>query len=402
MSATANATPNPSPSNQFPSKRDRRWFFWPAVPLYPYGTRWTLRQEVVKDRIWTFDQVQGILYVIVPVRMTVVRLNEGGLLVYAPIAPTAECLGQLQELIDRYGPIKYIILPTVSAIEHKVPAGPFARKFPTAQVYVAPHQWSFPVNLPLSWLGLPGNRTQLLPPNSANTPFGEEFDYALLGPVDLNVGPFEEAVFFHRQSQTLLVTDTVMSIPESPPAVMDFDPYPLLFHARDRAQDPIDNTPENRLKGWQRIALFSFYFRPGALMDVNWGKVLKDASAASDRSKRAYFGLFPFQWESHWQESFQTLRQGGRLFVAPVLQKLILNRNPQQVLDWADQVAQWDFTQVIPAHFDAPVAASPAEFRQAFEFLQEESSFPQADLALIRQLDDLLQVVTPPPRNGAE
>ena len=372
------------------------------MPLYPYGTRWTLRQEVVKDRIWTFDQVQGILYVIVPVRMTVVRLNEGGLLVYAPIAPTAECLGQLQELIDRYGPIKYIILPTVSAIEHKVPAGPFARKFPTAQVYVAPHQWSFPVNLPLSWLGLPGNRTQLLPPNSANTPFGEEFDYALLGPVDLNVGPFEEAVFFHRQSQTLLVTDTVMSIPESPPAVMDFDPYPLLFHARDRAQDPIDNTPENRLKGWQRIALFSFYFRPGALMDVNWGKVLKDASAASDRSKRAYFGLFPFQWESHWQESFQTLRQGGRLFVAPVLQKLILNRNPQQVLDWADQVAQWDFTQVIPAHFDAPVAASPAEFRQAFEFLQEESSFPQADLALIRQLDDLLQVVTPPPRNGAE
>ncbi len=385
-------------TNAFPSKRDRRWSFWPAVPLYPYGTRWTLRQEIVKDQIWTFDQVQGILYVIVPVRMTVIRLQAGGLLVYAPIAPTPECLSQLQTLIDQHGPIKYIILPTVSAIEHKVPAGPFARKFPNAQVYVAPHQWSFPINLPLSWLGLPSDRTQLLPANRADTPFGDEFDYKILGPVDLNVGPFEEAVFFHKASQTLLVTDSVMSIPAEPPAVMDLDPYPLLFHARDRAQDPILDTPANRIKGWQRITLFSFYFRPSALADVNWGKVLKDISIASDRSKRGYFGLFPFEWKSHWLQSFETLRNGGKLFVAPVLQKLILNRDPKQVLAWADRVAQWNFTQIIPAHFDAPVATTPEEFRQAFEFLEQRSTFPEQDLALISQLDELLQAVTPPPQ----
>ncbi len=368
------------------------------MPLYPYGTRWTLRQEVVKDQIWTFDQVQGILYVIVPVRMTVIRLQAGGLLVYAPIAPTPECLGQLQGLIDQYGPIKYIVLPTVSAIEHKVPAGPFARKFPSAQVHVAPHQWSFPINLPLSWLGLPGDRTQLLPTNSAEAPFGDEFDYEILGPVDLNVGPFEEAVFFHKASQTLLVTDAVMSIPAEPPAVMDLDPYPLLFHARDRAQDPIVDTPANRIKGWQRITLFSFYFRPSALADVNWGQVLRNVGGASDRSKRGYFGLFPFQWKEHWLQSFETLRNGGKLFVAPVLQKLILNRAPKQVLDWADRVARWNFTQIIPAHFDAPVATTPQAFRQAFEFLEQRSSFPPQDLELISQLDELLQVVTPPPK----
>ena len=61
--------------------RDWSWSFWPLVPLYPYGRRRTLRSEVVKDTIWTFDQVQGILYTVVPIRMTVVKLNQG-LLIY--------------------------------------------------------------------------------------------------------------------------------------------------------------------------------------------------------------------------------------------------------------------------------------------------------------------------------
>ncbi|HIK40838.1 DUF4336 domain-containing protein, partial [Thermoleptolyngbya sp. M55_K2018_002] len=142
---------------------DWRWPFWPLVPLYPYGNRRTLRTEIVKDTVWTFDQVQGIFYVVVPIRMTVVRLAAGGLLVYAPIAPTGECVRLLRELEVQHGAVQYIILPTVSGLEHKVFVGPFARQFRTAQVFVAPHQWSFPLNLPLSWLGLPLGRTQPLP-----------------------------------------------------------------------------------------------------------------------------------------------------------------------------------------------------------------------------------------------
>ncbi|MEM9511907.1 MAG: DUF4336 domain-containing protein, partial [Cyanobacteria bacterium P01_E01_bin.48] len=83
------------------------WPWWPIVPIYPYGKRRTLRQEVVSDCIWTFDQLQGIFYVVVPIRMTVVRLDAGGLLVYAPVAPTRECLGLMQDLIDRHGDVKY-------------------------------------------------------------------------------------------------------------------------------------------------------------------------------------------------------------------------------------------------------------------------------------------------------
>jgi hypothetical protein len=133
---------------------DWSWKYWPLVPIYPYRQRKTLRKEILQDTIWTFDQLQGIFYVVIPIRMTVIRLEKGGLLVYAPVAPTPECLRLIGELIDKYGEIKYIILPTSSGLEHKVFVGPFARKFPKAQVFVAPDQWSFPLNLPLklAWI----------------------------------------------------------------------------------------------------------------------------------------------------------------------------------------------------------------------------------------------------------
>ncbi|MEM9154118.1 MAG: DUF4336 domain-containing protein, partial [Cyanobacteria bacterium P01_F01_bin.33] len=203
------------------------WPFWPAVPLYPYGQRRTLRFEIVKDWVWSFEQLQGILHVIVPIRMTVVRLATGGLLVYAPVAPTPECLRWVRELVQEYGDVKYIILPTVSGIEHKIFVGPFARRFPHAEVFVAPHQWSFPLNLPLSWLGLPSRRTQVLPEDSSSTPFFDDFDYAILGPISLGLGPFVEVAFFHKRSRTLLLTDTIVSIPDEPPEIVQLQPYAL-------------------------------------------------------------------------------------------------------------------------------------------------------------------------------
>ena len=55
--------------------QDVSWRFWPIVPIYPYGQRRTIRKEVIKDTIWTFDQLQGIFYVVVPIRMTVIKLK---------------------------------------------------------------------------------------------------------------------------------------------------------------------------------------------------------------------------------------------------------------------------------------------------------------------------------------
>ena len=382
------------------------WNFWPLVPIYPYGRRRTIRQEVVKDNIWTFEQLQGIFYVIVPIRMTVVRLEEGGLLVYAPVAPTLECLKLVNELVAKYGEVKYIILPTISGLEHKVFVAPFARKFPQARVFVAPNQWSFPLNLPLSWLGLSAKRTQILPEDSSQTPFAREFDYAILGPIDLRLGWFEEVAFYHKPSRSLLVTDSIVSIPEEPPAIVQLEPYPLLFHARDSAIEPIEDTPVNRRKGWQRICLFAMYFRSSVLEVPQWGKVFLNAFKASDRSAQAYFGLYPFQWQENWQQCFASLRKDGRLFVAPILQTLILNREPKETLNWVDKVASWNFQRIIPCHMDSPITAQPLQFCQAFSFLQQHStsnfySLPEEDFQVLRDIDRKLHKskIVPPPKD---
>ena len=353
--------------------KDWSWSFWPAVPLYPYGKRRTLLKEVVKNTIWTFDQLHGILYTIVPIRMTVVRLEAGGLLIYAPVAPTAECVRLVNELVAKHGDVKYIILPTSSGLEHKVFVGPFARRFPSAQVFVAPHQWSFPLNLPLSWLGFPRKRTQELSEDSTQAPFGDEFDYAVLD-INLGRGSFGEVALFHKRSRSLLVTDAVLSVPEDPPEVLQLDPYPLLFHARDNALEVIEDNAANRRKGWQRISLFAVYFGPQALEMVGLREAFRDVLKAPDRSRQAYFGFFPFRWKQNWQQSFEALRAEGRPFVAPILQTLIFPQAPRQVLDWADQVASWDFQRIIPCHFDSPIQADPRQFRQAFTFLEQQPS----------------------------
>ncbi|KAB8317012.1 DUF4336 domain-containing protein [Tolypothrix campylonemoides VB511288] len=384
--------------------RDWSWPFWPAVPVYPYGRRRTLRTEVVKDTIWTFDQLQGILYTIVPIRMTVVKLSAGGLLVYAPVAPTTECVRLVNELVAKHGDVKYIILPTSSGLEHKVFVGPFARRFPQAQVFVAPHQWSFPFNLPLSWLGFPQKRTQVLPEDSRQAPFANEFDYAVLD-INLGRGSFAEVAVLHKRSRTLLVTDSVVCVPEEPPAIVQLDPYPLLFHARDNALEVIEDNQANRRKGWQRICLFAIYFRPSALEMSKLAQVFRDAFKAPDKSPKAYFGLFPFEWKENWKQSFDTLRGRGRPFVAPILQTLILPQAPTQVLNWADKVATWDFGQIISCHFDSPIPTSPHEFRQAFAFLEknhlesESQRLLEEDLRFIRELEaNLIRrgIATPP------
>lgn len=94
-------------------------------------------------KVWTFDQLQGILYVIVPVRMTVIKLEKsegGGLFVYAPVAPTAECLAMMRGLEAEHGPVRHIVLGTLG-LEHKVFAGPFAQRFSQARVWFTPGQY---------------------------------------------------------------------------------------------------------------------------------------------------------------------------------------------------------------------------------------------------------------------
>lgn len=246
---------------------------WGILPVGTYKQKKTIRQTIVPDQIWTLDQKFGILNVQVPQRTVIVRLKEGGLFVYNPVAATRECLELVNELVEKYGPVKHIVLGSV-ALEHKVYTGVFSQKFPRAQVWLQPGQYSFPKNLPVSFLGFPLGRTRNIPKTMDEAPheWKDNFEFKTLGPFISKDGAFGETVFYHPITKTLICTDTVVEVSEEIPEIYEYDHAPLLYHARDTVTDVVQDTPETLKKGWRRVQLFGLYFTPSAI-DIKDGYV---------------------------------------------------------------------------------------------------------------------------------
>ncbi|KAK9798186.1 hypothetical protein WJX73_000651 [Symbiochloris irregularis] len=348
--------------------------FYPNVtgfpfPLGPLFSRKTLRYEVVPASIWIFEQEQSLALsgVSTTVRMTVVRLQStGGLFVYSPIAPTKECINLVKEL---GGEVEYIILSTF-AYEHKIYVPPFNRAFPDAQVWVAPGQWSAPIPLPLPLLGIfPTGR---LEGDDSAVPFGDELEHRTLC-ASVGIQQYSEVAFFHKATQTLILTDAVVYVPGSPPEVVDersllgaggdLPAIVLPFSSGDidkpanKLNPPPPREPERKLRGWKRNSLNVLYIIPSNL-------------------------LFP-------DDSFAQIT--SRLFVSPILKLLVFSKAPQATWEWVQQICDdWDFRQVIPAHFEAPVPTSPSELRAAFTFLrpdaEDSSPVPQPRQSVFSKL----------------
>eukprot|EP00468_Gymnochlora_sp_CCMP2014_P013825 CAMPEP_0167754380 /NCGR_PEP_ID=MMETSP0110_2-20121227/8235_1 /TAXON_ID=629695 /ORGANISM="Gymnochlora sp., Strain CCMP2014" /LENGTH=372 /DNA_ID=CAMNT_0007640247 /DNA_START=484 /DNA_END=1602 /DNA_ORIENTATION=- len=289
--------------------------------------------------------------------MTVTVLSDGGLLVYSPVAATEECIEMVKELEGKHGPVKHIVLPT-TAVEHKVFFGPFAKKFKDAELWVVPGQWSFPLNLPLSALGLFPRKATILPLDSSDSdaPWLKDFDYNILK-FDLGLAPFVEAAFFHKPSKTLLITDAVVFAPDEAPEIIQDDPSPLLFRAKDNARDPTPDTPENRQKGWAKTVLFSLFIQPENVR----ASLIKDYPAL-------------LAWDDGWKSSWEIVK--NRLFVSPVIQILVFSQAPKTIRKWVDNICKWPFTSIVPCHFSAPIEAGPKEFRKAIETALEGTSPP--------------------------
>ncbi|WIA12372.1 hypothetical protein OEZ85_012420 [Tetradesmus obliquus] len=339
-------------------KRGSRFYFnitgFP-FPLGPFFERKTVRNEVVKGQVWTFEQTQAFFFdVFTPVRMTVIKLKSGGLWVHAPVAPTQECINLLKELD---APVEYIVLPTF-AYEHKVFVAPFSRRFPKAKVYVAPGQWSLPLNLPNEWLGIfPAGE---LADGDTNTPWADEIEQKVLLPPQIaglsKVVKFTEVSFFHKPSRSLLVTDAVVYVDVDPPACIPDEALRsqaqdgwlqrYLAGGRSRQEisevarsERVEDSREARRTAWARMSLLVLYFNPSDLLTP--------------------------------QASFDAISR--RLLVGPVVRTLVYDKIPNTVCDWVDSMcADWRFQRIIPAHFSAPVKAGPAEFREAFRFVYDQ------------------------------
>lgn len=365
--------PTAGPDTDRPERQ--HWPWWPLLPLYPYGRRRTLVRELLPDRLWSFEQLQGMWYVAVPIRMSVLRLREG-LMLYAPVAPTAEVLDALRGLEQRHGPVCTIVLPTSSGLEHKLPVPAMARAFPEATVWVTPKQWSFPLRLPLAWLGFPARRTRVL--LEEGLPHADQLDWLPLGPLDLGLGTFLEIACLDRSSGTLLLTDALVAIAPEPPALFDLDPTPLLFHARERGDEPLLDDPECRRRGWRRLVLFANYLRPEPLDVPPLMEVLRHALAPGCRSPRSHFGLYPFRWRAGWEQQADALMAADLSpRVAAVLERLVFPRQRHALVAWLRQLAALgELRWLVPAHYEAPVPISSHRLCRLADELEERAWAP--------------------------
>ena len=78
-------------------------------------------------------------------------------------------------------------------------------------------------------------------------------------------GAFGETVFFHKDTKTLLCTDTVVEVSDDVPRIFDTDSKPLLYHARDTITEVVEDTDEVRRRGWRRVVLFGLFFNPSGI-----------------------------------------------------------------------------------------------------------------------------------------
>lgn len=395
-----------APEDDDPAPAKRRYLNVTGFPfpLTPLLSRRTVAKTLVPGRVWTFEQEQGIglgLGVSTSVVMTVVKLRDGRLWVHDPIAPTAECLELLAERCGsastgddadatRAVDVAYVVLATTQ-YEHKIFVGPFSRRFPKAQVWVAPGQFSFPVNLPNQFFGIfPAGE---LDADGSSMPWRDEIDTKLLRlpPLFWNQYTYCEAAFLHRDSGAMLVTDAAVFVAREPPKAIpkealrdlgaeDGFTISLLRFGNYRGGRDLPGVECDRVEtpelcertGWQRMALFSLFIAPDAR------NVLQPA------------------------DSFAGLE--GRFAVSPIVFSVVFQHHRAAVREWVDAiVADWgDATKhVVSAHFpafsqaDVESGKAARAFAEAFEWAAVDGATPKefVDANDLKSLELLVRVL---------
>ena len=379
---------------------EQKWSWWPLLPLYPYGRKRTIFRELVPNQIWSFEQLQGIYYVAVPVRLLVVRVKNE-LMIINPLPPTDELLRDIDVLVKKIGPVKTIVLPTASGLEHKIGLPALARAFPNAKIWVCPGQFSFPFQLPFDWLGIPSDRTNIL--LADGFPYEDFCEWISLGPIDIGLARFQEICCFHKPSKSLLVTDALVGIEETPPELFDLDPTPLLFHSREKGSEELIDTPMARRKGWLRLVLFASYLMPEKLEIPKIKEIFGNSFKPNLRNKRAHFGIYPFSWQKEWELSAMKIvgKKTPLIQIAPVLERLVFPRARKAYISWLNKVESLQgISWLISAHYCGKVRFSKYEIKTLKDKINKSDwAKNEGDFSFLSWLDQKLLDIGVVPKN---
>lgn len=144
--------------------------------------------EYVPGRIWLKEYPVRFGGMDISARMTVVRLDDGGLLVHSP----GKIDERLKDEIEALGPVAFIIAP---GSYHHLHVGSCQRAFPGAATHICP-------GVEKKQPGLAFDR-QL--GDAADPGWATDLDQVLLRGSRL----IREVAFFHRSSRTLILVDLV-------------------------------------------------------------------------------------------------------------------------------------------------------------------------------------------------
>ncbi|MBE9032507.1 DUF4336 domain-containing protein [filamentous cyanobacterium LEGE 11480] len=156
----------------------------------------------IAENLWTVDYPLKFMGLPIETRMSVIRVNQRELVVVSPIQVSDELVAALAEL----GEVKYIIAPN---LYHHLFAAAFAASYPEAQFWVVD--------------GMQAKRPDLKPDRYLTEPAGDvaadvhyrNFPAFRVRDLPGNM-PFNEYVFLHRPSRSLILTDTAFHFgPES-------------------------------------------------------------------------------------------------------------------------------------------------------------------------------------------
>ena len=237
------------------------------APFYGDDERVTLLKTVVPDQVWALEQNLAIGPLETPLRCVVIRLEDGSLWIHAPLAPTAEFFALVESI---GGPVRHVVVPTY-ALEHKIFARDALERWPAADLWVAPGQFSFPVEVSAAEVygreprGVLGRAED---GGSGETPpWLSEIDCEVLRAGKFGVAwkdvTIREATFFHARSKTLVVTDAVARVPYEIPPLQT--PEKLLLVGKRSTADPQPpDTPRESTGGVEEDGASGQLLLPGA------------------------------------------------------------------------------------------------------------------------------------------